>query len=78
MAKKIKKEVYVEYQGELDHDKDYKMDAEAKNFEGKFGGSGYFFPNMTRDRHYSFKDEKKAKAFAARVRRAFKAKASVE
>jgi hypothetical protein len=33
---------------------------------------------MTRDLEYAFKDEKKAKAFAARVRKAFKVKAVVE
>lgn len=73
-----KKRVCVEYVGGLDHEKDEKIEKVAKTFEGKNGGSGFFFPNMTRDLEYAFKDEKKAKAFAARVRKAFKVKAVVE
>lgn len=73
-----KKRVTVEYVGGLDRQMDEKIDKAANNFEGKNGGSGFFFPNMTRDLEYAFKDEKKAKAFAARVRKAFKVKAVVE
>jgi hypothetical protein len=73
-----KKKVVVEYTGGLDHGRDEKIDKEAKTFKGSFGGSGFFFPNMTRDLEYAFKDERKAKAFAARVRKAFKVKAIVE
>lgn len=73
-----KKRVHVEYVGGLSHEKDENIEKMAKTFGGKDGGSGFFFPNMTRDLEYAFKDEKKAKAFAARVRKAFKVKASVE
>lgn len=72
-----KKTVYVEYSGGLDHEKDDKIEKVAKAFAGRSGGSGFYFPTMTRDLQFTFKDEKKAKAFAASVQKTFKTKTKV-